>query len=470
MNDQLNKLLQKPKSSFEDMEAKYEKFNLIENPFPSEPYINKESDDIRVNGKIYEYEIRKKEFENLKKNYLSYPQSKKNHLRLCYILDKSYLGRGNGKSAFLLYIQNIINEEYCLNISKGENKCFSLYLRPDSGGRTKTFEQFMDIFFESIINSKMIQKSIMILILQSINQLYPKSDINKIYNSLNNLFLNGKGEDFFNEHKDLNKIKIFRNIFMNDYLKSFPIELRPNISNFLFEKFHFNEIIFINYYKSLKKTNLKIEFIFTHLVRLFLASGFNGAYILVDDFERIPDFQSARQKRDFATELRSCLYDGINFNARIGFYVFVLALHAGVPRILKEAWAESGMENRIPLNPNLAVKHIIPFDKLSQNHAKLLIKKYLIEFRLNKTKSNNALYPFSDEAVSKICEISELNASKILKNSYNLLEEAALDKDVKKIDLDFVNKYNQKYLIEDIQTKSIKDIDTVDLDEKSKTK
>lgn len=40
------------------------------------------------------------------------------------------------------------------------------------------------------------------------------------------------------------------------------------------------------------------------MVYLFLASGFNGAYIIVDDFERIPDFQSDRQKRDFALEIR----------------------------------------------------------------------------------------------------------------------------------------------------------------------
>ncbi len=63
---------------------------------------------------------------------------------------------------------------------------------------------------------------------------------------------------------------------------------------------------------------------FSQMVRFFQAADFNGAYVLVDDFERIPDFQSARQKKDFALELRSVLFDGSYVNARVGFLNFLL--------------------------------------------------------------------------------------------------------------------------------------------------
>ncbi|MBK8364972.1 MAG: hypothetical protein IPL24_15300 [Bacteroidetes bacterium] len=107
--------------------------------------------------------------------------------------------------------------------------------------------------------------------------------------------------------------------------------------------------LFEEYYSRLRKNQDKLEFVFSQLVEFFLAAGFNGAYILVDDFERIPEFQSAIQKKDFATQLRTVLFDGVYVNSRIGFYNFFLALHAGVPRLLGTAWSESGMENRCHL-------------------------------------------------------------------------------------------------------------------------
>ncbi|UVV76659.1 hypothetical protein NXW84_00080 [Bacteroides fragilis] len=50
------------------------------------------------------------------------------------------------------------------------------------------------------------------------------------------------------------------------------------------------------HYKSLKRDIEKINFVFDDLVNIFTMSGFNGSYIIIDDFERIPDFQSDRQK------------------------------------------------------------------------------------------------------------------------------------------------------------------------------
>jgi len=145
-------------------------------------------------------------------------------------------------------------------------------------------------------------------------------------------------------------------------------------------------------------------------VLFFQAAGFNGAYVLVDDFERIPDFQSARQKRDFALELRSCLFDGLFTNAKIGFYNMILVLHAGVQRLIEEAWAASGMENRAPISPAIDSSHVVAFEKLSEQHASLLLQKYLAEYRI--TYSGDRLSPFNDEAVRLIGEMSEYNASK----------------------------------------------------------
>jgi hypothetical protein len=159
----------------------------------------------------------------------------------------------------------------------------------------------------------------------------------------------------------LNK-KILENKYLISLPKEFPLyKTRGSLLTAeLVTQDHFKE-----HYLNLKKGQEKLEFIFSHLVDFFLAANFNGAFVLVDDFERIPAFQSARQKRDFALELRNCLYDGLYKNARLGFYTFILALHAGVPRLIQEAWSDSGMENRAPITPSGTItKHIIPFEKL----------------------------------------------------------------------------------------------------------
>ena len=45
--------------------GRYERFNLRENPFPSEPAVNMQSEDIRINGGIFEMEIRRDELEKV---------------------------------------------------------------------------------------------------------------------------------------------------------------------------------------------------------------------------------------------------------------------------------------------------------------------------------------------------------------------------------------------------------------------
>ena len=190
--------------------------------------------------------------------------------------------------------------------------------------------------------------------------------------------------------------------------------------------------------------------------------------ILVNDFERIPDFQSSRQKKDFALELRSCLFDGMYINARIGFYNFLLVLHAGVPRLISDAWSESGMENRAPISPLTTSKHIIPFEKLSKEHASLLLQKYLAEFRIDKRKSD-ALFPFTSGAVSKIGELSEYNAAKILKMAYDLLDKASSFTGRKVIDEDFVR--DNREMHDESSNRSlqeIEDAESVDLLKKAR--
>lgn len=447
--------------------GRFEKFNLTENPFPSQPFVNKDASDNRINGKIFEMEIREKEYEQIEKCFLKIPQYDPNHLRIGYIIDTSYVGRGNGKSAFLINLLEKINNEFCLDISEGANKCFSVYLDPELGGRTKTFDKFINLFFEAIISSNIINNCLASLRLEAILALNPDFNISECFKDQGEIVEGLNSDDWFQKN-NISLSEISGKILQNEYLQSLPKDF-PFYANLrgLFRSIETQED-FKAYYIQLKRNKERLEFIFSHLVDFFRAASFNGAFVLVDDFERIPDFQSARQKRDFALELRSCLFDGSYTNAKIGFYNILLVLHAGVPRLIQEAWSDSGMENRAPISPSQSSpKHIIPFEKLTRDHAKLLVKKYLSEYRKDKQKIDD-LFPFQEEGVYKIAELSELNASKILKMSYDLMDRAATIPEQKIIDKNFITSIDEKNVFEDKPDKSIAASATADLLEKAK--
>jgi len=420
----MSKLTQRPKDvAPAGRGARYERFNQRENPFPTEP-VNKDSSDPRVNGSIFAMEIRRKEYEQIQSAFLMQPQSDLNRLRLGYICDTSYIGRGNGKSAFLVNLLHRINNQYCLDISDGTNKCFGLYVSPEGGGRTKTFLSFVDLLFSCMLRSGMIDTALASIRLNALADVHADAaqrmeevDDDEAVRCLNSA-------DWFKENGiDLRKLTSV--IAANECLQHVPSSFPVIAGQDTFLPDFATQDAFRQYYvKELKKPKDRLDFVFSHLVDFFRAATFNGAYIFVDDFERIPDFQSTRQKRDFAVELRSCLFDGVYSNARLGFYNMFLVLHAGVPQLIRDAWQTSGMENRYPITVKSGAKHAIPFEKLNREHALLLVRTYLTEYRVT-GDAGEPFYPFTDDAIVRVGELCEYNAGRILRTCYDLLERAA---------------------------------------------
>ncbi len=432
----MDKLLKKPKQKHNiERESRYQRFFLTENPFPTEP-VNKDSNDRRINGEIYEKEIRIQEYDQIENAFLKQPQSDLNRLRLGYICDTSYIGRGNGKSAFLVNLTRKINHEFCLDISDEINKCFALYITPEPGGRTKSFTNFVKLIFASIMQSGIIDTCLASLRLDAASELFPEIDLVDQFENENELVECLNSEKQLNE-RGINATIVMGKVVENELLQTLPNDfpLAPNRLS-LFKPFVTADD-FEKYFFGMKNGKETIDFVFSHLVKVFMAAGFNGAYILVDDFERIPDFQSGRQRKDFAIELRSCLLDGPYINAKYGFYTMLLVLHAGVPQLISEAWSSSGLGNRYPISRKIDSKHWIAFEKLNREHISMLLKKYLSTYRIDQVQCDE-LAPFNTDAISLIAEINEYNAANILSTCWNLLENAADDENRKTIDESFV--------------------------------
>ena len=456
----IEKYARRPKIEVSIQEGRYEVYNLQANPFPSSPFVNPESNDARNNGKIYEPSIREKEYQAIEENFLRVSQSDANHLRLGYVMDTSYIGRGNGKTAFLTNLQRKLNKDFGLSISNEMNKCFALTVVPEPSGKTKTFDNFVDLFANKIFDSSIIEDCLISLRLNAISDLYDDfsaaehfPDEESIKNKLQSL-------DWYKEN-NIDYRGVSQQILSNVYLQGLPLDFPLYSSNSLVFLTITKQTDFIEYYKNLKRGTPKIEFIFSHLVNFLLAAGFNGAYIFVDDFERIPDFQSERQKRDFAVELRTCLFDGLSTNAKIGFYNFILVLHAGVPPMIQSAWDQAGLEHRSPIFFKGTSKNVIRFEKIKVEDALSLVQKYLQSYRITDVGSDNFL-PFTKEAVGKIAELNDFNASKILKMAYEILERA-VDQNIRKIDSEFIQSIDEAQLAEQPSASGISEASTKDL-------
>jgi hypothetical protein len=455
----IEKYARRAKNDLIPQSGRYEIFNLEMNPFPSSPFVNPESTDARNNGKIYETSIREQEYRAIEENFLKVPQSDSNHLRLGYIMDTSYIGRGNGKTAFLTNLQRKINKDFGFSISDETNKCFAITVVPEPSGKTKTFENFVDLCANKIFDSNIIEDCLVSLRLIAISDLYDDfnaaehfPDEETIKNKLQSL-------DWYKEN-NIDYRSVTQQILSSVYLQALPQDFPLYYSNSLVFSV-IKQDDFIEYYKNLKRGTPRIEFIFSHLVNFFLAAGFNGAYVFVDDFERIPDFQSERQKRDFAVELRTCLFDGLSTNAKVGFYNFIIVLHAGVPPMIQSAWEQAGLEHRSPIFFKGTPKNVIRFEKIRVEDAHSLIQKYLQYYRVSDVSADN-FFPFTKEAIGKLAELNDFNASKILKMAYEVLERA-VEQNAQKIDIEFIQSIDEAQLAEQPGASGISEANTKDL-------
>lgn len=422
--------------------------------------MNPNSNDAKYNGKIYEPSIRREEDSLVRQNFLEVPQSDPNHLRLGYILDTSYIGRGNGKSAFLVNLQREINKDYCLTVSNGYNRCFALTLVPEPGGKTKTFDNFVELFVDGIFRSNIIDNSLASLRLEALLQLNPYFEVTKHFQDESQIRSALTSEKWFRE-AEINYRELSSQVIKNQFLQGLPSDFPIYSQGPLLSQVT-SQQDFVDYYKNLKRGKPRFEFVFSHLVNFLLAAGFNGAYVFIDDFERIPDFQSERQKRDFALELRSCQFDGLSTNARIGFYVMIFILHAGVPRLIENAWSQSGLEQRAPIALKTGVpKNVIRFEKITREDTYSLIQKYLNEYRVT-PQEDNVFFPFAQGALAKMAELSEFNASKILKLAYELLEKA-VDQNVSEINVEYILGQSDLSDLEQKPMSGIHDAPTINL-------
>jgi len=430
----------------------YSKYNLKENPFPYNPFIEPESEDPKRNGKIFDENIRLKELKKFKESFLLPPLTG-DHNRIGYLLESSFTGRGNGKSAFLVNIQNSINSDFSATVSNNLNKAFSIYIKAKASGHNAKFWQISQEIIKELANKKIFEDGLIALRYEVLEENDWSKNLNKSLNNeedyknlLDNGWLLQKGINFPVFHQKLKQKMIAAGISSDlaDLLSSKSDLASKNIlQKFIEEK-----------QEPWKKKELN-RFLFDELARFFILCGFNGCYILLDEFEKIADFQKPAERIEFAYELRQCVLESNLQSGITGFFIFIITMHPGTQRLILESWEKSGINARSPLPGEdfMEAPHVITFEDIKKQDISALVKIYLDFYRIDKENPSD-LYPFDEEAINIIAEVSKYNAARILKFSHLLLSEL-IQSEKKIIDKEFVMQVvtkNKKFPLEDINS------------------
>lgn len=409
----MNKFTRKAQTNPKEFKDLFERFNLKENPFPYNPFIEPESSDPKRNGSIFDQRIRNKEFGKFIANFVETPLTG-DHNRVGYLLESSFAGRGNGKSALLVNLQNSINQDYADSCSKGLNKAFAVYLKAKSGGLDTKFWQISENILMEICKRKVLEDCLITLryeILIELNQIKLLGDLKTdqdFLQLLDNAELTKKGVNFSDLHSELKRKLIDTGI--NAELAA-SIAHKSNLASDAVAKFVRDQG------DAWKKRDLN-KFLFDQLVRIFLYAGYNGCYVLLDEFEKIVDYQKPSERIEFAYDVRQNLLEGNYQGALKGFFILILTMHPGTQRLILEAWEKAGINARSPLpsEDTLESPHVIKFDDIRKQDTRSLIEIYLNYYRIDSSdKFKIGIYPFDDDAINIVAEVSKYNAAKILK-------------------------------------------------------
>ena len=405
-----NKLLRKPKNT-DGLYNKYQNLGFIQNPFPNEPSVKPYSSDSRVNGSIFLTSLRTEEIQSFKDNVVNTPN--KIGLMMDYA---AYKGRGIGKTAFLNYIKKSINEDLGEDISNGNSVLYSVYVAPSADKSNRTLDQIAHAIFTSMHNEG--------LFLTVFCRLRAMSGL------LDNVIDENINEEVYESTIANDDWLLERNIdvvSVDTYVRNVLMDagLTDNNTN-LFGCNYKEFCSLLNDDKTdffWKKEGLK--FLFVNVEKLLKAAMFTNCIILLDEAEKIIQYQNFNERRAFCDNLRTFFIDGNNSNAIDGFFKIVLTIHPNSQELLMPHWAAAGLDRFCSLGGNTSAQNTIFFKPISNDQSVInaLAKIYLRESKID--KQDDSINPFTQEAIDFAMEKSDRIPGKFLKLLYIVVEKAA---------------------------------------------
>lgn len=403
-----NKLLRKPKKN-DEIENKYRFLGFTQNPFPSEPAVKPYSADSRVNGSIFLDKIRETEIKDFKDHIVNAPY------KIGLLMDyAAYKGRGIGKTAFLNHMKKSINYDLGDNMSNGESVLFAVYVSPSADKKNRSLSDVAHSIFTSMHNEGLFLTVFCRLRAMSglLDDVIDESinDSNYEDTIANDEWLRKRGVDIpslnkrvLDELSNAGLVNDNSHLFGGNY-QSFMSILEDNKNDFFWKK-------------------EGLSFFFDKVEKLLKAAMFTNCIILLDEAEKMIQYQNFNERRAFCDNLRFYFIDGNCSNAIDGFFKIVLTIHPNSQELLMPHWGAAGLDRFCSLGGETSSENSIFFKPMS-NDALIseLAEIYLRESRID--KKDTSIKPFTQEAISYAMEKSDRIPGRFLKLLYLMIEKA----------------------------------------------
>ena len=408
-----NKLLRRPKS-VEEIENKYQFLGFTQNPFPIEPAVKPYSDDPRVNGSIFLEKIRQEEMSDFKEHIVKAPN--KIGLMMDYA---AYKGRGIGKTAFLNHMKNLINSDLGEQMSNGDSVIYAVYVSPSADKNSRTLNDVAHSIFSSMHKEGLFLtvfcrlRALSGLLDDVVDDTIDESNYENTI--ADDDWLKARGVDVIalnafvlNELKQVGLTDETTTLFGGNY-HSFKATLDDNKNEYFWKK-------------------QGLPFLFNNVEKLLKAAMFTNCIILLDEAEKMIQYQNFNERRAFCENLRYYFIDGSCMNALDGFFKIVLTIHPNSQELLMPHWAAAGLDRFCSLGGNTSSENTIFFRPMSNDAMMIseLAEIYLHESRIN--QADNSINPFTQEAISYAMEKSDRIPGRFLKLLYIIIEKAVANK------------------------------------------
>lgn len=404
-----NKLLRRPKR-VDEVDNKYQFLGFTQNPFPIEPAVKPYSADPRVNGSIFLEKIREEEIQDFKDHIVNAPN------KIGLLMDyAAYKGRGIGKTAFLNHMKNSINYDLGDNISNGDSVIYAVYVAPSADKRNRTLSDVAHSIFTSMHKEglfltvfcrlRALSGFLDDVIDESIDDSnYEDTIANDSWLKDHNVDVPGVNAFVVSELVKAGLTDDPSNLFGGSY-QSFMSLLNDNKNDFFWKK-------------------EGLVFLFDKIERLLKAAMFTNCIILLDEAEKMIQYQSSNERRALCDNLRFYFIDGSCSNAIDGFFKIVLTIHPNSQELLMPHWAAAGLDRFCSLGGDTSSENSIFFKPMSNDSMMIseLAEIYLQNSRIN--TNDTSINPFNQEAINYAMEKSDRIPGRFLKMLYLLIEKA----------------------------------------------
>lgn len=407
----MNNLIRKPKEQPSSIN-KYIKYGFAQNPFPNEPAVKPYSSDKRVNGSIFLEQIREEETNSFLEKIVNSPN--KIGLMMDYA---AYKGRGIGKTAFLNFMKKKINKDLGNEITHGDGVIYAVYVAPSADKNNRTLSHIAHSIFDAMEKEDLFLMVFCRLRALSglLNDILEDYDETRLEETIaNDEWLQDKGID-------VNAV----NKYVQDRLIEIGITVDFNC-NYLFS----TGGAYSTYKNALtgdksefywKKQGL--EYLFGTIEKLLKAALFTNCIILLDEAEKMIQYQNFNERRAFCDNLRNYFIDGYNPNAIDGFFKIVITIHPNSQELLMPHWTAAGLDRFCEFGGASSSENTIFFKPLSDDTRLIenLAKSYLDESRIE--GKPNSVAPFTIEAIQYAMLKSDSIPGKFLKLLYFAIEK-----------------------------------------------